>query len=456
MYNFNLENIVPSGGLACLIAKATIDESNKWHRRLGHVNFKNLNKLMKGNLVREFKNKDIIEFCGSKGIKREYSNARTPQQNGVAERKNSTLIEAARTILVIIRRNQANKTADPEEANHSADTQDNIDAGNSKMEAKSAQFNIFAQDTEDLLLQVGAARATSTNTVNTTSTPVMTDFTNLESTVNVSPIPTSRIHSIHPTTQILGDPKSAFHTRSKVHKSSGAYAFICLYWKMVIRTKWVYRNRKDERGVVVRNKARLVAQGYRQEDGIDYDESAFLYGKIDEEVYVSQPPGFVDPKFPKTCLQGCKSLYGLTRKLPKPEILKKFDFTCVKTAITLIETQKPLTKDEEAADVDYVLVLGLRVSSFDLEAYSDSDYAGANVVNLLAGDLFHGSGRSRQLWLLLLHRQMLPVLVNTGRPKLSTARPKLSTDSTKIESMKLHQELASPEQTASGKDFSIR
>ncbi|GJT84740.1 putative ribonuclease H-like domain-containing protein [Tanacetum coccineum] len=52
MYNFNLENIIPTGGLACLIAKATTDESNKWHRRLGHVNFKNLNKLMKGNLVR--------------------------------------------------------------------------------------------------------------------------------------------------------------------------------------------------------------------------------------------------------------------------------------------------------------------------------------------------------------------------------------------------------------------
>ncbi|GKF59843.1 putative ribonuclease H-like domain-containing protein, partial [Tanacetum coccineum] len=52
MYSFNLENIVPIGGLACLIAKATTDESNKWHRRLGHVNFKNLNRLVKGNLVR--------------------------------------------------------------------------------------------------------------------------------------------------------------------------------------------------------------------------------------------------------------------------------------------------------------------------------------------------------------------------------------------------------------------
>ncbi|GJX57167.1 putative ribonuclease H-like domain-containing protein [Tanacetum coccineum] len=52
MYSFNLENIVPNRGLACLIAKATTDESNKWHRRLGHVNFKTLNKLVKGNLVR--------------------------------------------------------------------------------------------------------------------------------------------------------------------------------------------------------------------------------------------------------------------------------------------------------------------------------------------------------------------------------------------------------------------
>ncbi|GJY07348.1 ribonuclease H-like domain-containing protein, partial [Tanacetum coccineum] len=116
MYSFNLENIVPLRDLACLIAKATTDESNLWHRRLGHVNFKNLNRLVKGNLVRglptklfqndhtcvacqkgkqykasppienqlnqkvktirsdngtEFKNKEVIEFCGLKGIKRE-------------------------------------------------------------------------------------------------------------------------------------------------------------------------------------------------------------------------------------------------------------------------------------------------------------------------------------------------------------------------------------------------
>ncbi|GKB54599.1 putative ribonuclease H-like domain-containing protein [Tanacetum coccineum] len=191
----------------------------------------------------------------------------------------------------------------------------------------------------------------------------------------------------------------------------------------------------------------LVAQGYRQEEGIDYDEvfapmarieairiflafafymgfivyqmyvkSAFLYGTLDEEVYVSQPPGFVDPKFPKKFYKVVKALYGLPQaprawyatlstfllkngyrrgtidktlfiKKDKndimlmssmgeltfflglqvkqkedgifisqdkyvAEILKKFNFASMKIASTPIETQKPLTNDEEAADVD--------------------------------------------------------------------------------------------------------
>ncbi|GJX81864.1 putative ribonuclease H-like domain-containing protein [Tanacetum coccineum] len=142
MYSFDMKTPSLTKDYACLIAKATSDESKLWHRRLGHINFKNLNKLVKGNLVRglpskvfflatknetsgilqnfirkienqlnhrvkiirsdngtEFKNRDMLEFCGNKGIKQEYSNARTPQQNGVAERMNRTLIEAARTML---------------------------------------------------------------------------------------------------------------------------------------------------------------------------------------------------------------------------------------------------------------------------------------------------------------------------------------------------------------------
>ncbi|GJW80928.1 putative ribonuclease H-like domain-containing protein [Tanacetum coccineum] len=229
------------------------------------------------------------------------------------------------------------------------------------------------------------------------------DFNNLPTEVAVSPIPTLRIHNIHPQSQILGDPKSYVQTRSRVKQTSGAHALVsyvqtqqrnnhkdqqhCLFacflsqeepkkifkalkddswveamqeellqfrlqqvWILVdlphrakvIGTKWVYRNKRDERGVVVRNKVRLVAQGHRQEEGIDYDEvfapvarikairlflafasfmgfivyqmdvkSAFLYGTIDEEVYVSQPPGFVDPDHPKKVYKVVKALYGL-------------------------------------------------------------------------------------------------------------------------------------------------
>ncbi|GJY21372.1 putative ribonuclease H-like domain-containing protein [Tanacetum coccineum] len=93
------------------------------------------------------------------------------------------------------------------------------------------------------------------------------------------------------------------------------------YGKKVIGTKWVFKNKRDERSIVVKNKARLVAQGFRQEEGIDYDEvfapvarieaiSAFLYGTIEEEVYVHQPLGFVDPAHPNKVYKVIKALYG--------------------------------------------------------------------------------------------------------------------------------------------------
>ncbi|GJU70491.1 putative ribonuclease H-like domain-containing protein [Tanacetum coccineum] len=133
---------------------------------------------------------------------------------------------------------------------------------------------------------------------------VVADINNLDTTIIVSPILTTRIHKDHPLDQVIRDLQSATQTSSK----------------------WVLRNKKDERGIVIRNKARLVAQGYTQEEGIDYDEvfspvarieairlflayasfkdfvvyqmdvkSAFLYGKIEKEVYVCQPPRFEDP-----------------------------------------------------------------------------------------------------------------------------------------------------------------
>nr|GEW52458.1 hypothetical protein [Tanacetum cinerariifolium] len=258
--------------------------------------------------------------------------------------------------------------------------------------------------------------------------------------------------------------------------------------KHAIGTKWVYRNEKDERGIVVRNKARLVAQCYTQEEGIDYDEvfapiarieairlflayaslmgfivyqmdvkSAFLYGTIEEDVYVCQTPYFEDLHFPDKVYKVEKALCGLhqaptawyetlstyllenrfrrgfidktlfikkdkgdilinAQKVPDEfyggdhfflglqvmhrdegifisqdkyvaNILKKFDFFSVKTASTPIETNKALHKDEEAKDRIFRYLKGqpklglwyLKDSPFDMEAFSDSDYAGASL-----------------------------------------------------------------------------
>ncbi|GJU62349.1 putative ribonuclease H-like domain-containing protein [Tanacetum coccineum] len=624
MYSFNLENIVPTGGLACLIAKAIVNESNKWHRRLGHVNFKTLNKLVKGNLVRglpskifqndhtcvacqkgkqhkasckaksvssisqplqllhmdlfgptsvrsinhktyclvitddfsrfswvfflrtkdetsgilkdfirqienqlnkkvktircdngtEFKNRDMIEFCGSKGIKREYSNARTPQQNGaeavstacyvlnrvlVTKPQNKTpyeLITGKIPIISYIRpfgchvtilntidhlgkfeekadegflvgyslnskafrvynletkrveenlhikflenkpnvagkgptwlfdldyltdsmnyqpvrsENQANKSAGPKEANHSAGTQDNVDTGYSEKEAEPAQEYYvlpswssytstvksseaknggkkpnedtglkpneepvdqahqifleelerlkrqekeandaaealrkeFTQDTKDLLLQAGSAKATSTNTVNTASPPDSTASAFSTGGLSYPDQDDSQIPALE---DIYENASHGIFTNASYDDEGAVADFTNLETSVnkAIGTKWVYRNKKDENGVVVRNKAKLVSQGYRQEEGIDYDEvfahvarieairiflafasymrfivyqmdvkSAFLYGTIDEEVYVSQPLGFIDPKYTNKVYKIVKALYGL-------------------------------------------------------------------------------------------------------------------------------------------------
>ncbi|GKB13093.1 putative ribonuclease H-like domain-containing protein [Tanacetum coccineum] len=352
--------------------------------------------------------------------------------------------------------------------------------------------------------------------------------------------PNTRIHKDHPIKNVIGDVKSSVQTRritkrtseqgvlSAIEPTSIAKALSNSSWveamqeellqfklqqvwilvdlpigKRAIGTKWVFRNKKDERGIVIRNKARLVAQGHRQEEGIDYEEvfapvarieairlflayasfmgflvyqmdvkSAFLYGTIEEEVYVTQPPGFKDPDHPDKVYKVVKALYGLHQaprawyetlanyllgngfkrgkidqtlfikkqkgdillvqvyvddvifgstnkdlctgfeKLMKDKfhmrfmgeltfflglqvqqkedgifisqdkyvakILKKFNYTDVKSALTLVDLEKPLVKDGDADDVDVHLYRSMiRDSLFELVAYTDNDYVGA-------------------------------------------------------------------------------
>ncbi|GJX56277.1 putative ribonuclease H-like domain-containing protein [Tanacetum coccineum] len=555
IYSVDLKSVVPTKGLTCLFAKTTIDESNLWHRRLGHINFKNMNKLVKGNLVREnqldykvkvissdngteFKNSVMNQFCEMKGIKREFSGARTPQQNGVAERKNRTLIEAARTMLVdsklpttfraetvntacyVLNRvlvikphtktpyelihgrtplinfmkpfgcpvtilntrdhlgkfngkasdgffvgfleNAPNVTGnEPDwlfdvdslsksmnympvvagnQTNGIVETRDNIVTGQAEKKTKPKQEYILIpicttdplisqspkvseedagakpievnangasdkdgkddQDTrsefERLLQQEKQTEhPNSTNSINTVITPVSTarqsftndapsspvntartyeehlfkqfspfknaftlldvpnvaqmdntrifdgayddedvggqaDLNNLETTMNVSSIPTIRINKDHPIELIIGDLHSAPLTRRMSQQNLEEHCLKVIQaledpswieamqeenlqfdlqkvWTLVdlpngkraIGTKWAFRNKKDERGIVVRNYDEM------------YVKSAFLYGIIEEEVYVCQPPGFEDPQFPDKVYKVEKALYSL-------------------------------------------------------------------------------------------------------------------------------------------------
>ncbi|GJW39010.1 ribonuclease H-like domain, reverse transcriptase, RNA-dependent DNA polymerase [Tanacetum coccineum] len=195
--------------------------------------------------------------------------------------------------------------------------------------------------------------------------------------------------------EMLGDPKSAVQTRGKIQKASSVQQALVSYIynqnitnhkdhqncllacflsqeepKTILQAledeSWVEAmNKRDERSIVVKNKARLVAQGFRQEEGIDYDEvfapvarieairlflafasfmgfpvyqmdvkSAFLYGTIGEEVK-QQPDGIF-----------------ISQDKYVADILKKFDFCSIKIATTPIESNKPLVKDKDGIDVD--------------------------------------------------------------------------------------------------------
>ncbi|GKC49136.1 putative ribonuclease H-like domain-containing protein, partial [Tanacetum coccineum] len=136
------------------------------------------------------------------------------------------------------------------------------------------------------------------------------DANNLAPTVDVNSLVTKRANTIHPQSLILGDPTSAVQTRSKkvrklVPLPDG---------KTAIRTKWILKNKRDARGIVVRNKARLVAQGHRQEENINYDEVFAPVAKIETIrlfLAFASYMGFMDPHFPKHVYKVVKALYGL-------------------------------------------------------------------------------------------------------------------------------------------------
>ncbi|GJR07532.1 putative ribonuclease H-like domain-containing protein [Tanacetum coccineum] len=421
-------------------------------------------KIIRSDNGTEFKNKVMDDLCKEKGIKREYSVARTPQQNGVVERRNRTLIEAARTMLadfklpttfwakavstgLLCTQGELNASTSEEinqdcivmpiwkDASHFDSPTQDVDNGEPKSAAddqkqdgdgpnnendeqgksddvcspkevnaagqhvnttspdvttSSFKLNVvgpsvntassYDQDSPKDMFTMGASHTLEATHVEFFSgmeklNPIV-DLGNITNSYTVPTTPNTRIHKDHPIENVIGDVKSSVQTR-RMTKPTSEQGFLSAVWilvdlpigKRAIGTKWVFRNKKDERGIVIRNKARLVAQGHRQEEGIDYEEvfahvarieairlflayasfmgflvyqmdvkSAFLYGTIEEEVYVTQPPGFKDPDHPDKVYKVVKALYGLhqaPRACSASTLCKKQ--TVVATSITEAE-----------------------------------------------------------------------------------------------------------------------
>ncbi|GJV43477.1 ribonuclease H-like domain-containing protein [Tanacetum coccineum] len=480
MYSFDMKTPTPAKGFACLIAKATSDESKLWHRRVNnfrtkkkevnlHVNFLEDKPNVKGVGYRWMFDIDYLTdsmnyipvslenqanpHAGTSEATNNAGTSQTPNSNASEEKDEDIELIVVPSAVKITEEKVESRTSSTNSKKEEilTDPQQEKKVSSTDTLEDNPKIQAFRRELEEIALKhlgtVPENNSTSTPSVNTGSQTVntgrldpddspmpeleifhksetrifdeasydeegvITDFNSLPTEIEVSPTPTLRIHNIHPKSQILGDPKSAVQTRSKEEPKKIAEALQDNSW--VIGTKWVYKNKRDERGVVVRNKARLVAQGYTHEE--------------DEEVYVLQPPGFVDPDHPKKVYKVVKALFqmssmgeltfflGLQVKQNKAgifisqdkyvaEILKKFDLVNVKAAITPMETKVALTKDEEAIDVDVHLSLprlhitkhvkrifkylkgkpnlGLwypRESPFDLEAFSDSDYGGSNL-----------------------------------------------------------------------------
>nr|GEY09978.1 hypothetical protein [Tanacetum cinerariifolium] len=321
------------------------------------------------------KNKTLAKFFDEAGITQQFSAARTPQQNGVVERRNRTLVEAARTMLTFENLpsflwTEAIATAcftQNHSIIHKRFNKTPYELMN-KRKANIKFFRVFGcrcyllNDYEDvgklkakgdIGVFVGKSSIPSVSKGSEASKKDLKDlfedfndeyFDSLKikksSTTNVeTPINEEVFHEVfesfqrEPSSSSLNDDVQQSPEERLVPRPEGKY---------VIKTRWIFKNKKDESILVIRNKARLVAVGYSQQEGIDYDETfapvaqikairlflayaahmdftvyqmdvktTFLNGILKEEVYVGQPLGFVRKQYPNHVYALDKALYGL-------------------------------------------------------------------------------------------------------------------------------------------------
>ncbi|GJS34584.1 ribonuclease H-like domain-containing protein [Tanacetum coccineum] len=394
VYNLNLKNIVPSGGL-----------ENQFNHNVKIIDSNNGNK---------FKSHAMNELCAKKGIKREFSVAKTPQQNGVAKRKNKTLIEAARTMLTdsllpISFWAEAVNTA-CYVLNRVLVTKPQNKTPYELLIGSSGKDNGPTQEYILLLLQPHRTRipvedvAPAAHEKPSKSSPKDNDVQDSEDVADKE-----GQHQMTEDEQVLHDELE------KNNYSRNGCKKLCMMHKDKLLNAActpTCANAGESSFVYLRGKIPIDASTLPNADlpidpnmpdlkddsdafssdgifnGAYDDENCILYGTIEKEVYVHQPPGFVDPAHLNKVYMVIKALYGLhqaprawdetlssfhdgkwfpERHITKhstpdgifisqdkyaTDILKKFDFWSIRTVTTHIESNKPLVKDEDGKDVD--------------------------------------------------------------------------------------------------------
>ncbi|GJT87638.1 retrovirus-related pol polyprotein from transposon TNT 1-94 [Tanacetum coccineum] len=220
----------------------------------------------------EFRNIELESFCNEKIISQNFSSPYTPEQNGVARRKNRTFIEATITML-----NGSDVKGPPDqeitEVTQEQGVQDRQINHQPIKEALEKNTKTSVPIPETLVHKDHQSH--DTNHASTSSYPITQDRWSSDQHIDII--------------NIISDPGKGMLTRSVAAKLTTALASECLLAdilseieskrclrKIAIGSKWVFRNKKEEHGIITKNKARLVAQGYSQEEGIDYDET-FCY-----------------------------------------------------------------------------------------------------------------------------------------------------------------------------------
>ncbi|GJZ04258.1 retrovirus-related pol polyprotein from transposon TNT 1-94 [Tanacetum coccineum] len=303
LYTICISELTASSPL-CLMSKATSSKSWLWHRRLFHLILVQRNikaqilKIRTGNGT-EFKNEILQLFYAKLGIVHNTLIVQTPEQNGVFERRNHLQSVPSKTDLD----NLFGPLYEEYYAASTLEVLDNFDANTLDIEDTPSSSLIIVEEDEAPQIVSSSAELVSTepNTLVSNENAdelVQEDVAELDGNIFHNPLHTSVFEEAKSSSTY--QDSSNMHEFHQTHRSTD---------KNIIAVKWIWKNKTDAENTVIQNKSCLVAKGYGQEEGIDFEESLAHVSRL-------EAPDGVDPDFPNHVYRLKKALYGL-KQAPK-------------------------------------------------------------------------------------------------------------------------------------------